>query len=70
MGNPQKCAKAGLWRAAASLMTNGAHYGGALTCWAMAATASAIAVTSEPMPGWYAGGFRAPTGAGWCHHRV
>ena len=28
MGRPRKCAKAGLWRAAVSLMTAGAHWGG------------------------------------------
>ena len=70
MGRPRKCAKAGLWRAAVSLMMDGAHWGGAPICWAMAATARAIAVRSGPMPGWSAGGCRPPSGAGWCHHRV
>ena len=51
MGRPRKCVKAGLWRAAISLMMDGAHWGGAPTCWAMAATAWAIAVRSGPMPG-------------------
>ena len=32
MGRPRKCAKAGLWRAAVSLMMDGAHLGGAPTC--------------------------------------
>ena len=28
MGRPRKCVKAGLWRAAVSLMMDGAHWGG------------------------------------------
>ena len=63
MGRPLKCAKAGLWRAAVSLMTDGAHWGGAQTCWAIAATAWAIAVRSGPRPGWSACGWRPPSGA-------
>ena len=70
MERPRKCAKAGLWRAAVSLMMDGANWGGAPTCWAMAATGRANAVRSRPMPGWSAGGYRPPSGAGRCHHRV
>ena len=70
MGRPLKCAKAGLWRAAVSLTTDSAQWGGTPTCCAMAATAWATALRSGRMPGWSAGGCRPPSGAGWCHHRV
>ena len=67
MGRPLKCATAGLPRATISLMMYGAHWGGAPTCWAMVATARAIAVrlAEAGLAGWWLAG---PL---WrCHHRV
>ena len=70
MGRPLKYENAGLWRDAASLMTTGAHLGGAPTCLAMVAMARVIAVSPGTRPGWWTGGSRPSSGVGYCHHRV